>query len=236
MGTNKFLLQIEAASIRLRQTYSGSGLSKDFVATVASVSVSQLYSWINPNNPRFPDAIQLDRVCRRLETDASYILTGRYENLIHRYLASLDADGAAAARGMAAAISNSVLRREGAEPPVYYYEEELSYQDAQDLARKKLRNAIEEKCGKQGAKLISDAIDEPIRKVRRWISARNPAGFPDPFTLISICEYLEIGFDDVIRDRPISQDFEFYLGNLNADDLYKAKALAATLLSSVYRL
>lgn len=221
------------ASKRLRACLLRSGLSKETVASQQSVSVSQLYSWMNPNNPRFPDCFQLDRICRTLDTDCVYVLSGEYENLIQEFLVGQDKECTAAAKGMVATIATSVLRRPGPRPDPQYYQAEVNSTDAANLARSQLRQAMQQA---DDLHRIATLTGLTVSKLKRWIRPKNPEGFPDPFTLMAIAKALDVGFSDIINSRPKAQDLEIYLANLSKTELLTVKEFAATMLASVYRL
>lgn len=188
------------ASKRLRKALSMTGLSKESVARETSVSVAQLYAWLNPNNPRFPNAFQLDSLCGVMDVDCTYVLTGRSENRIREYQSALDHVGAT--RGQIPAICGVVHRCPGSNSPAHYLDETKARQAALDQARQRLRSFVKMKYAKDGPRLLAEALNLQVRKVRRWISAQRPEGFPDPFTLLAICKHLNVDFGDVIH-KPV---------------------------------
>jgi len=225
---------VEAASKRLRHSLVISGIPKATVAAQQPISISLLYAWTNPANERFPDPFQLDTLCRTLDTECEYVLTGEYGSLIRRHLSGLNRDGVASAKGMVAAYAKTILMLPGPRPPIVTYAEKVDLRAAIEYSRRRLKIAIESFSG--GIKIVSEKTDEPVRKIRRWLSVRKPEGFPDCFVLMDICRILGIGFGDIIRNRSESQDFEIYLSTLARSEIIVAKKLAAAMFASVYRL
>jgi len=229
-------MNVTEPSERLKLSFLKSGLSKSIVSNSIGVSKSHLYAWLNSINPKFPDCFQLDRLCRLLDVDCGFIMSGEHENMIVRYLSGQNSDGVASSKRMVAVLARTILGKKGPNPQPHLYEPDLCQDEVLINAQTRLRTEAIRAFGDNPTARVSKVVDQPIRTVKRWLSPNNAKGFPHPVTLMKFCDAVGKNYGDIVRDHPEVQDLDQYLSTLKPKEIQVAKSLAAAMIISVQRL
>lgn len=227
--------KVSEASRRLGSCLALSRLSRDHVARLQNISMSNLYAWTNPKNTRFPSVFQLDRLCQIIDADCTFVITGAYENQLQKHLASLDPEVAAAAKSAIVHVANMALKQSGPPPRAVTLEAQSDGQSENQLllAKGRLKDAVD-KSGMSRVEICHE-LGTGIRALNRWLNVKQES-FPDCFTFVSLCEMADVTFSQIIGERPREQNIEWFLSRLSRSEMALIKEYSATIIRSVYRL